>query len=81
MICSFKDDRARWRGDLKDPVLVVIKEVNHISNANIVSSPNTCCQRSRKKTKKAKGDPQWSLSEEAAKLAKGSSLGTTELKF
>ena len=70
MICSFKDDRVRWRGDLKDPVLVVIKEVNHISNANIVSSPITCCQRSRRKAKKSKGDPRRSRSEEAAKLAK-----------
>ena len=57
MIGSFEDDRARWMCDLKYPVLVVIKEVDHITHANIVSSPITSCQRSRKKTKKIKGRP------------------------
>ena len=71
MIRSFEDDRARRRGDLEDPVLVGIKEVNHIAYANSVSSPITRCQGGRMKTKKkAKGDPQRSLSEEAAKLTK-----------
>ena len=47
MIRSFEDDRAGWRGDLEDPVLVAIKEVNHITYANVVSSPITCRQGSR----------------------------------
>ena len=57
MIGAFEDNWARWMCDLKDTVLVVIKEVDHITHANIVSSPITSCQRSRRKTKKIKGRP------------------------
>ena len=73
MIGTFKDNRAGWRCNFKHPVLVVIKEMDHVTHANIVSSPITGCQRSKGKTKKSKGDPQRSLSQEAAKLSKRSS--------
>ena len=57
MIGSFEDDWARWMCDLKDTVLVVIKEVDHITHANIVSSAITSCQGSKRKAKKIKGRP------------------------
>ena len=54
MIGSFEDDRARWMCDLKDAVLVVIKKVDHITHANIVSAAITSCQGSKRKAKKMK---------------------------
>ena len=54
MIGSFAHDRARWMCDLKDAVLVVIKKVDHITHADIVSAAITSCQASKRKAKKIK---------------------------
>ena len=51
------DDWARWRGDLEDPILVVVKEVDDITHANSVSSPIISCQASKRKAKKIKRVP------------------------
>ena len=40
--------------DLKDAVWVVIKKVDHITHANIVSAAITSCQGSKRKAKKMK---------------------------